>query len=274
MTVYIEDCIIENFVVTFLVIMCVNASLKAKTNKLKVIIACTFASASATFYPLLGLNGFLLFLLKACIGILIVAIVYSSKNFLAKYLAFMFFTALYGGLNMLTYYAVYGTLNVVDNFPTYILLGILLTAYFVIKMSIKYAQKKFVISNFVYNVKITNNGDTFCINAFLDSGNALLDEDSTPIFIINATLFNKLYKNISFSDLLVKNFKNLKEPHYVKSCFASGGANILVFSVERVQICENSKITKEFTNARLGVSYAKFAKNFDCDMLLNICAFT
>ena len=273
MTIYIEDCLLENFVVTFLIIKCVSAYFKLNVKKCRLIISCILGALIATFYPMLLINNFLLIVLKLCVGILITLVAFDSKNFLAKYLAFMFFTALYGGLNILVYYLWYGTINIQENFPTYVLLLLLLIIYYFVISILKFAKKRFTISNFIYSVKIFNNETTILTNAFLDSGNTLLDQDSTPIFIINPKLFNKLYKDISFSDLLTKNYKNLKEPHYVKSQFASGGGKILVFSVDIIQIIENNQVKTEIKNAKLGVSYSKFSKNFNCDMLLNICAF-
>lgn len=274
MTVYIEDCLIENFVVTYLIIKCVCLCLKLNIKKSRLFASCIFASIIATFYPLLRVSLLLLTLFKIFTGVIIVILVFDTKNFLAKFLLFLFFTALYGGLNIICYYMIYGTIYIKDNFPTYILLLFLLLMYFLITQCLNFAKKKLAISNFIYNVKIVNDGKEIFANAFLDSGNVLLDDDSTPIFIINVKLFNKLYKDISFSDLLTKNYKSLKYPHYIKSSFATGGGKLLVFCVDSVKILDNNNLKNEISNARLGISYSKFDKNFNCDMLLNICAFS
>lgn len=273
MTVYIEDCLIENFVVTYLIIKCVSFCFKITIKKSRLILSCLLAAVISTFYPLINLNSFLLTIFKLCVGFLITLIDFDKNHFIAKYLAFIFFTALYAGLNIMFYFLIYGTILSYDNFPTYILLFLLVLIYFMVVMCIKFARKKLAISNFVYKVKITNIGKYIMFNAFLDSGNTLLDEDLSPIFIINTNLFNRLYKDISFSDLLTKNFKNLKEPHYIKSAFAYGSGKLLVFCVDNLQIIENDTVKYEFLNAKLGISYSNFNKNFGCDMLLNINAF-
>lgn len=274
MIVYVEDCLIENFVVTFLILKCVCLCFKLKLNKIKIIFACLFASTVSVLYPLVQINNVLLVVLKLSVGFIIVAIAFDKNNIVAKYITFVFFTALYAGLNILFYYFLYGSLEVYDNFPTYVLLGLLLLIYFLTKQCICLARKKLTISNFVYKVKIKHQGKTIEASAFLDSGNTLTDNDSAPVFIINSKLFNKLYKNISISDLLTKNFKNLSNPHYIKSGFASGSGKILVFSVDSVEIIEINNVKKfEITNAKLGISYSNFNKNFNCDMLLNINMF-
>ena len=271
MIVYIEDCLIENFVVTLLIIKSINLMFKFKTSRLRLVFACILGACLATIYPLFNLNGWLLTLLKLSVGFLIVATSY-KQNLFSKYVIFMVCTALYGGLNVATYFLVYGTTEINDNFATYILLAFLWVIYFLIVKCIKIIQKQAVINCFVYKVKITDGKTIIFSNAFLDSGNTLLDEDSTPILIINYKLFNKLYCDIQMTDLLMKNYKSLKSPHYVKSGFASGGAKILVFCVDEVQIMAKDT-SKTLKNAKLGVSYAKFSKNFNCDMLLNINTF-
>lgn len=271
MIVYIEDCLIENFFVTFLILKSMSNFLKFSTSKIRLVCACLFASVVSTFYPLLYFDGILLIALKLVVGVVIICIAYKQK-ILSKYIIFMFFTAIFGGLNIAVYYLIYGSIFVNDNFPSYLLIAFLFAVYYLLNMCIKLINKRAVISNFEYAVKIFDGDLIVTTKAFLDSGNTLLDQDSTPILIINYKLFNKLYCDIEISDILAKNYKSLKNPHYVKSKFASGGANILVFDVDEVQIdiAEKQKVLK---NAKLGVSYARFNQNFNCDMLLNINIF-
>lgn len=273
MIVYIEDCLIENFFVTFLVLKCIIAFFKIRSSNIRIIFASIFGAIIALIYPILHINNYLLIIMKLFVAYLIINIAFNYKNIFAKYVAFIFFTALFAGLNILFYYLIYGSLNVTDNFPTYVLLFLIFLIYYMVIAVVKFASQKLAIANFVYKVKICERGKEITINAFLDSGNSLQDDDLSPILIINQKVFNKLYKDISFSDLLVKNFKHLKQPHYVKSCFASGSAKILVFCVDMVLIATNDKQI-EIRNAKLGVSYAKFSKETDCDMLLNICVFS
>lgn len=271
MIVYIEDCLIENFFVTFLILKAMSNFLKIPISKIRLVCACLFACVVSTFYPLLYFDGILLIALKLAVGVIIVCIAYKQKIF-SRYIIFMFFTAIYGGLNIAIYYLIYGSIFVNDNFPTYLLIVFLFVVYYLLNMCIKTINKRAVIGNFEYLVRIFDGDLIVTTKAFLDSGNTLLDQDSTPILIINYKLFNKLYCDIEISDILAKNYKSLKNPHYVKSQFASGGANILVFDVDEVQIdiAEKQKVLK---NAKLGVSYASFNKNFNCDMLLNINIF-
>lgn len=272
MIVYIEDCLIENFLVTFLCLNCVKAFFKLQIKKRYVFLASIFGAIISIFYPLFHITGIWLIGFKVCVGILICLIAfYSYKNLISLFLSFLFLTALYAGLNLMIYYLVYGTLNVTENFATYILLFILLGTYYFLMSLIKIIKKKYCICNFVYKIKIINDGQEFFEMGFLDSGNTLLDQDSTPIFIINKKLFNKLYKDITEMDIYLKNFKHLKQVHYIKSNFASGSSKMTVFCIDELVI-ESDK-PKIFTNAKMALSFSNFDKNFNCNMLLNINAF-
>ena len=273
MEVYIEDAFIENFLVTLFLLLCVDQIFKTKTKKIKLFCSSALGGVFATLYPLVEINPIISIIFKLASGVLIIFLYEKKSKLAGKYFCFLFLTALYGGINILVYYTVYGTLDIQDNFATYILILILFVTYFLFSSCLKLMQKNFVISNFVYDVKITDGNIQFIDSAFLDSGNTLIDQETnSPIFIINFKLFSKLYKDIKIEDILIKNYKNLKDPKYIKSGFASGSGKILIFTVDNVEILsKNTK--KSINNAKLGLVYSKFNKNFNCNMLLNINAF-
>lgn len=272
MVVYIEDCLIENFLVTFLLLKLVCNIYKQKPKKHRVWLACFFGAVMSTLYPIFGFSGLLEIAFKLCVGVLIICIAFGYFKFWAKYIIFILLTALYGGVNILLYYWTYGSLEITDNFPTYILIAILFLIYYLFNSCLKIMQKNYVINNFVYNICIINENIKIFDTAFLDSGNTLLNEESEPIFIINLKIFNKLFKNIKLEEILTKNFKNLKEPKYVKSGFASGSGKILTFKINKLIILNANK-NIEISNATLGLVYSKFYKNFSCNMLLNVNTF-
>lgn len=272
MVIYIEDVIIENFLVTLLLLLCLNKLFKIKSSKLRLATVSALAGILSTVYPLISVNGILEIVFKLCFGVVIIYIYSGKAKMFAKYLSFIFLTALFGGINILVYYFAYGTMEISDNFPTYVLIFLLFIIYYLLNSCIKLMQKGFVVSNFIYDIEITDNNISLKDKAFLDSGNTLLDEEGSPVFIINIILFNKLYKNIKIEDLLIKNYQNLKDPHYIKSGYATGGGKILVFSVDKLKIF-SSNSNMDIKNAKIGVVYSSFDKNFNCNMLLNINAF-
>ena len=272
MVVYIEDCLIENYFVTLLLLLTTRRIFNDEVKNTKICIASVFGAVISVLYPIFNLSGAILIVFKILVGIIIVCIAFSKKYLLAKCVCFMFLTALYGGINILVYSMVYDSLEIQDNFPTYILLMLLFVTYYLSVQLINILKKQSKIAGFVYYVEIQNNGLNIKEKAFLDSGNVLVDNDGSPVFLVNMKVVNKLYNNITFEDLLLKNYKNLKSPHYVKSGFASGGGKILVFNVELMKIQTLDKII-QINNAHIGISYTRFDINFNCNVLLNANAF-
>lgn len=270
MVVYIEDVLIENFFVTMMLLLILSKVFLFKQSKFKLLVVSLFAGVVACIYPLISFNEILLIIFKLCIGYLIVFLYAGKSNILAKFITYIFLTALFAGINILVYYFAYGTINIKDNFATYILLIIIYFCYYMINSCIKLFKKNFAINNFVYLVKIFDNNKEITDSAFLDSGNTLL-EDGEPIFIINFKLFKKIYNNITLENFVLKKFNGLKNSHYIKSGFASGSGKILVFEVDSFTILGSKKLV--FNNAKLGVVYSNFNKNFNCNVLLNINAF-
>ena len=273
MVVYIEDCLIENFFVTLLLLITTRRLFKDDVSNLKLAIVSLFGSVISVLYPILQIQGILLVLFKISTGAIIVCMAFVKKNILPKCFTFMFLTGLYGGINIFVYSMAYGTLQIEDNFPTVIILIMLFATYYFCISLIKLLERKKWVANFVYNIEIENDGIIIKDEAFLDSGNMLKDgKDGAPVYIINFNIFNRLYKNIQFEDLLIKNFKNLKNPHYVKSSYASGNGNILVFSVDKLKVHYYEK-TIQINNVLLGISYYGFEKTFNFNMLLNAILF-
>lgn len=271
--IYVEDCLLENFLVTLLILLTTSKLLRCEIKQIRLIAACVLGAVFAITYPLLDFNIIEILMFKIGAGIVICLFAFDSVGFVAKYMVFIFITALYGGFTVFLYYAIYGRINIETKIPTYILLIILFVAYYFVNSCVKLVNKKAVINNYVYRVRITEKNVVINDVAFLDSGNTLQDYMcNEPVFIINLNLFKKLYNEISVMDLLVKNYKGLKLPHYVNSTFASGGGKILVFEVDLLEIEVGDK-KMSVKNAKLGLCYSKFEKNFNCNMLLNINIF-
>ena len=211
MEVYIEDVLIENFFVTLLILLCINKVFKTKPKKIRVVLASLLGAIFALCQPIFSHFWELELIFKLACGVLIVWLNSGTNKLVAKYLTMLLFTTMYAGINLFVYYLAFGTINVLDNFATHILLVILFVSYYIINSCLGLMQKNFVVSSFVYGIKITNANGQFKDVAFLDSGNALIDpQTNSPVFIINFKLFSKLYKDITISDILIKNYKTQK----------------------------------------------------------------
>ena len=271
MIVYIEYVLINNFLVSFMLIFSTNMCLKQKNSKIRNIIACVFGAAMALIYPLCNFAGIFLLFLKCVVGFLICAIAYktnSLKKLFIFYILFMFLTAMYGGINMMIYFAIYGDFSFTKTLPLPIILfSVFLITYF-LKQIIFVFYKKKQISQFFYVIEIINNNNKLITNAYLDSGNVLCaPQNNKPIIVINYKIFNKLFEGFSPLKLATKKVDELKNARYIKVSTVTSNGEMLVFDVDSIILnLPNGK--KEIKTPSLGLTNTSF-KHLCCDTLLN-----
>ena len=271
MIVYIEDTIIENFLVTYLIEMIVYSFIKQKKSKIRIVISCLFASLIALLYPLLKLQTWLLFLLKILIGFIISIIAYKGKdlkNQLFFYVMFLITTSIYGGINLFIYFAIYGNFESSKKLPTVLIVVSLLFITYFLKQCQKKLYAKKNINNFMYDIEIQNNNEIIKTVAYLDTGNILQDTVSqNPVILVNYKMFEKINKNFTLHNLLAKKFDGLKDGHYILVKTATSNSQILAFSVDELKIHIGENV-KTFHNPTFALSKVKIT-GFDCDVILN-----
>ena len=269
MIVYIEDTLIENFLVTYLILLIVFCFTKEQKSKLRIVFACIFASIIALLYPLINLSSIPLLLLKTAVGYVITLISYKTKSLKKQiffFLMFMFVTAIYGGINLMIYFAVYGNFESSKKLPTLVILILLFViSYFLKQCQMKLYSKK-QIDNFIYDVVITNNNKQIKTKAYLDTGNVLCD-DSKPVVLVNFRMFEKINENFKIQNLLTKKTDGLKNGHYITVKTATSSDNLLAFSVDKLEI-KTKDTTKIIANSVFALSKIKIT-GFDCDVILN-----
>ena len=113
MIVYIEDVLLENFLITFLVLSVVYMLSGQKGSKVRHIFSSIFGALIALVYPLIYMSNILLILLKCGVGFIICLIAYreKTKKQLLFYTLFMLVTAVYGGVNLMISFCVYGSFD-------------------------------------------------------------------------------------------------------------------------------------------------------------------
>lgn len=270
MTVYIEDTLIENFLVSYLIVQIVFEFSKDKKSNVRIILSCIFASIVALVYPLINVNGVLLLVLKFCVGYIITLIAYNGttlKKQMFFYVMFMFVTAIYGGINLMIYFSVYGNFSGEQKLPTILILFALMVISYFLRMCQKKLYKNKQIQNFVFDVVLTNENTTIKTKAYLDSGNILCDLDQKPIVLVNYKMFNKLNKNFDIKNILKSDLSSLKNGHFVSVKTASSKTKLIAFSIDELKIKQKEKILT-FVNPTFALSKVKIT-GFDCDVILN-----
>ncbi len=269
MTVYIEDVLFENFLVTYLVLCMVYAILGNKPQKIRHIFSSVIGAGVALLYPLINISSLLLTLLKCGIGYVICLVAYkgSLKKQLLFYVLFLFITAVYGGINLMISYSIYGNFDT-GKLPTLAIISILAIVTYLLNQCKKTLYKKKNVQNFVYDVVIKNDGKIVKTQGYLDTGNLLIDpKDNRPVALMGFKIFEKLCKDFSVSNFLTKSTNGLKNGHYINVKTATGENSILVFDVDFLEI-KNSKEKVCIRNPVFALSKVKIT-GFDCDVILN-----
>lgn len=271
MTVYVEDVLIENFLVTYLTLSIVYGFLKQEKPKIRVIIACILASLVALIYPLLILSSLLLFLLKILIGYIICLIAYKGETLKKQAFfvcMFLIVTSIYGGINLCIYFALYGNFESTKKLPTILIVfSLYVITYFLKQCQQKLYQKK-NISNFIYNIEIKNDNEIIKTIAYLDTGNILQDNKTQkPVVLVNYKMFEKINKNFKVQTLLTKSLSGLKNAHYITVKTATNSTELLAFCVDELKIYESGTF-KVFKMPVFALSKVKIT-GFDCDVILN-----
>lgn len=271
MTVFIEDTLLENFLITYLIINIIYNFIKEKKNIVRQIIASIFGAMISLVYPLVNLNKIFMFLLKMFIGFIISCIGYKTKklkNLVFFYIMFVLITSVYGGINLMLYFIIYGNFESNQKLPSLLIIFLMLIiTYFLNQCSLRIYQKK-QVNNFLFEVIIKNNDKTIVTNAYLDSGNILYDPiQNKPVVLINYKLFQQLYNEFPIQNLLTQKVDGLKNGHYINIKTATGKDKILAFNIDLIEIKINND-NHIINNPVLALSKVNIS-GLECDVLLN-----
>ena len=271
MIVYIEDTLIENFLITYIILYIIFSFIKENKNKFRIIAASVFGAFVAFLYPIINLNSFLILFLKLCMRYIITLIAYKNKSLKKQiffYVMFIFITAIYGGINLLIYFSIYGNFESSRKLPTLLIIfSVFLITYF-IKQCEKVIYSKKNINNFIYEIIITINEKKIKTKGYLDTGNILCDTVyKKPVVLINYKMFSKINKNFPIQNFLTQNTQGLKKGHYIKVKTATSNDMLLAFCVDSLEIILKDKTVK-ILEPVFALSKIKIT-GFDCDVILN-----
>ncbi len=281
MIIYIEQVLIDNFIINFFIILTLKAILKAKINKINMVLSSLLGSVVALLLPLFGFNLIINSLVKILLSLVMVIILkkfVKFKEYILYYLTFLFITFLYGGacLFILMYFDKNFKIN---NFTTYSLpLGVIVLIAFFIMIVIKNIFKNFYnrkkINNYVYKIVIENNAEKDELLGFLDSGNTLVDSlTGKPITVVNYSSLKNVLKDISITDIILnketKLNKFFKNVHIIETTSIGNNKNkILIIEVEKLEIYLDNSVNI-INNAIIGLTLKNFINDLGYNALLN-----
>ena len=278
MTIYIEQILIDNLVINYIILYCTFLILKQKGKFLPLFLSALIGSVYALFSPLLKFPFFVLTLLKILLSLFMVSITKkfkSIKEYLLFYVVFIFLTFLFGGVCLFILINFDKNFNI-QNYSTYSLpLGVIVLVLFlmtiVLKNIFKNVYKRKNINNFIYNLIIFNNHNYIKLLAFLDSGNLLVDKlTNKPITIVDYNSVKDFLK-VSLTDILLNRIDNinktLKNAHLFEVKSVGGTKKIIVFEVDKIEI-STKDYKQEIHNAVLGITLKSFINDLGYNALI------
>ncbi|MDD3397207.1 MAG: sigma-E processing peptidase SpoIIGA [Clostridia bacterium] len=279
MEVYIEDVIIDNFIIDLIILYITAKLLKINYKKILIIISAMIGASFTILSLYINLNPSLLLLYKLLTAVTMLLIAYnfkSIKQFILNFLTFLLVTALMGGFCFLICFS-FGEVILINGnvyyeifLPMGIIMGcVFLISYFLFKIFevIKY---KAYNSNFIYNATLSDNEKSVSSLAFVDTGNTLSDPlTGKPVNIITFKVFQKLFREVPIHQILLKKIpNNLKRVHYIKVSSVGEKSEMLIFYIESLKISQRN-FTLILKNSCLGLTFANLEKKLSCGLLLN-----
>lgn len=204
MVIYIDILLIENFIINLFLLLITLKVLRYKYYK-----TVYFAATIGSLYTLvLFMDNKILASLPFKIIVVLLMVMISTKNYkllkgIKSSIAFMVMSFTLCGFSFAfsmidNYYSFFNDFTINNYSIKYLLISIMIL-YIVIVRIIDYLRDRALISNFIYDIEISNEKNTLFIKGLLDTGNALREPvTNLPCIIIESTFLEKF--NIKSKD--------------------------------------------------------------------------
>ena len=201
MIVYIDVLFLENFIIDFILLYCVDFFLKGNTKWRRIFFGASIGSFFSIIFTMISLNIFIGIIVKFLLGIIIVWASFGRKNnFLRRIIIFYLISFVFGGVcfAFCDYRGLLINKISVFNLCFYIFLGFCFCkciAYF-----IKIKRRK---NDLICDIDIGICDDIFRIKVLIDTGN-LLREPCTGkgVIIVEKSFLNKAFGADFFDNVL------------------------------------------------------------------------
>ena len=254
--VYVEQVLIDNFLLTYILLLTSYHLIKYNYSKLSLVLASTFSCILALVFPLVNVFGVWLVIFKLCCGYIIIFIAGAKLQFkrqIKLYLSFLFATAFYAGVYFALNYALFNSFDV--NFVPigFFACIIFILAKITLKTLKKYSSPWFCDNVFDFELIIKNKKLKF--SAFLDTGNMLFDNiTGLPIIIVEFNTISQILNKKEKLCLLScsKTCLMFDGLHYTSYACLKGEEKLITFKPCAVYIFYKGKKTK--VDCMVGVS--------------------
>lgn len=269
MEVYIEYVLIDNLIINTLIAYLTLKTLNIRFVKWKVLLASILGTAFAVVMPLVNINTYLLLFLKVVLGMtmaLIIAKPKSTLNYILTFTLFVTYTFVLGGACFGLMFIVNPNVHITNmlvlglSFPISIYILLLFIYIYILIKAVSIVRQKAGTRQHVFRLIIKQNNQTYHTNAFLDTGNKLYD-NSKPVLVLNQKLFMKIFKDVSYMQLMLNKLDNsqVNDLSFINASSLDSQKKLPVFSLDEIIL--NNKC---FKGARATVTLSNFNDEFDC----------
>ena len=278
MEIVVEDALVDNLVINFLILYLSSLILKSKKNNWLFFISATLGAIVSLIIPLLVLPNWIFLVYKLLLGWVMVRIALRPMGIKANliyFLVFLFITALMGGVCFAVIFLLSGEISASSVFlynleiPVgAVLLVVSLVGLTIAKLFKAFYRKK-MFGNFIFDAEVLNDKKNIEFQVYLDSGNTLIDPlTNKSVVIIEYSFFKKIY-DISFEKIITKKITqdDIKNSRYIDYGTIGGKSKMLVFEVDCFKIKTKDKDIV-IDNQIFGLSLTKLKNCFDCEALI------
>ncbi len=241
MQVYIEDALLQNLIINYMLLSISNFAINEKSNKWKLLGVALFGSIFAIILSLFQLETAFLLPIKILCAIMITIFMVKGNN-LKKYLLFFF---VFLSMTFVMAGGIVAIQNLLcSNLSAISIVSIIFGIYIILKNIFRQFYLKQKINKFYYNVDLLE-GDNQCkIKAYLDSGNLLVDNKTgLSILIVDYAILEKLYRNkVTIVDFLQHKLDKKVDGRYIEYKTVGGKALMFVCKIDKVNLSTGKTI--------------------------------
>ena len=264
MEIVIEYTLLDNFLIDAVLLILVHKTIKMSINKSGIILASLFGGGYALLSPLIQLSSISVLTKFLASFIIVFMSSFSFKKFIFRYILFILYTFLFGGMLIALFnflnINIYDGINIgyVSSLPvgTILITGFVFF-YCLVKILNSFLKNKFFVSNSC-DILISANGKSKVVRSFIDTGNHLHNSFGKPVLVIPEQVLNKWFSNSERILLMLNKVDKLNLKNFETITVSNMGNSYKMSTFECK--CEIKGSQKDIA---LGIACGKF-KCGDC----------
>lgn len=265
MVIYLDLLLIENFIVNYFLISITCRTVNTKYSIRRNVISSLIGALSCTIILFFSLSPIQQMCLKIIVAVTMVSIPIKGKlknsimTIIKSFFALNFYSMVLAGVSIFLIFNDGGSIpknSYIINFPHKKLFIAIIICYLCIERISIYIKERMSLHNLIYKVEIELKGDKKIVQAFMDTGNELMEPiTKLPVIIVEDNIFN---------NLVIKDTEKFLIPYKVVN---GQGGNLEGLKADSVKI--NVKGYKEIKEAIIVFCHNKLSASGEYEALLS-----